>query len=202
MQQAGKEIRSYVHWQIKRITQSSNENNIRADLAKLRRGIGKKPGAIPELWTYTLEGLPDRFVSKTGKATQGEWAIYTAITLYSLHQQGLSTKDQCMCNDKYSFAKAIAHLIENEDDLKRIKRRFDATATSQDMTELAYHVRGLIQQLRSRKVPFNYPEFAEDLYWFQFPAHMDNVLLRWGQDFYREYGQKADSKNDQEEKKE
>lgn len=203
MKQEGTDINKYVSWQIRRITQDANESAMRADLAKLRRGIGKKPGAMPELWAYTLEGLEEKYQSRTGKATRAEWAIYTALTLFALHQQGLSVKDQGMSQDKFTFAEAVAGLIETKDDLNRVKRRFDAAATSQDMEELAYHARGLVQQLRSAKIPLNYPRFAEDLYWYQNPTTRDRVRLRWGQDFYGAYGRKFNAKKEaQKEEKE
>lgn len=203
MKQAGREVSKYISWQIQRISLNSNESAVRADLAKLRRGIGKKPGALPELWPYTLEGLAEKHLSRTGKATRAEWAIYTALTLFALHQQGLPIKEQCMSQEKYTLAEALVGLIKEKDDLKRIKRRFDAAITSQDMEELAHHTRGLVQQLRSAKIPLNYPRFAEDLYWYQIPTARDGVRLNWGREFYREYDRKFSAKQEeQKEKKE
>ena len=56
----------------------------------LRRGIGKMPGDIPELWNILFDGLPEELMSKVGDPSYAEWSIYTALTLYALHQQGLS----------------------------------------------------------------------------------------------------------------
>ena len=68
-----------------------------------------------------------------------------------------------------------------------VKRRFNAVITSSDVIELTYHVRGLVQLMRSSEpvIGFDYPQFAKDLYNYQFPDGKRNVILRWGQDFYR-----------------
>ena len=36
------------------------DNQRRAELAKLRRGVGHAPGDLPELWGSFLRGMPDR----------------------------------------------------------------------------------------------------------------------------------------------
>lgn len=66
-------------------------------------------------------------------------------------------------------------------------RRFNAVITSSEMTELAHHARGLIQLMKAsdKNIGLDYPQFARDLYNFQFPDGRKNVILRWGQDFYR-----------------
>lgn len=61
---------------------------MRAQLAMLRRGVGKKPGDLPELWGILFGDLPEEFLSVSGEPTREEWAVYTALTLYALHQQG------------------------------------------------------------------------------------------------------------------
>ena len=79
----------------------------------------------------------------------------------------------------------VGKLIENEEDEKRIKRRFDAAATSDSLDEISHHLRGLIQLLKDKDITLDYPALTEDLYWFQFPEARDSVRLRWGRDFYR-----------------
>lgn len=183
--------------QIKKITQEKIERLLtespwsRAMLAKLRRGIGKQPGELPELFEITLGGLPEEFYSKGLKPSKAEWAIYTALTLFALHQQGkeypMSTGRQT--DEKgsgNSLGAAVAHLVKQERDREpAIKRRFDAVATASEFTELAHHARGMIQLLRARDIPLDYPRFAEDLFWYQFDGTKIQVRLRWGEDYYR-----------------
>jgi CRISPR system Cascade subunit CasB len=182
----------------------------KAMLAKLRRGIGKEPGEMPDIWEVTLGDLPEALM-RQGKdedfrPTEAEWAIHTALTLYALHQQG---KDQPMSvsgkkeGDKIiygaSLGKAARQLIKpDKSNEQAVKRRFDAMATAKDLTELSHHARGLIQLMKAADPPIrlDYPQFAKDLYFYQFDDARDKIRLRWGQDFYR-----ADAGNEQEESK-
>ena len=43
----------------------------------------------------------------------------------------------------------------------------------------------MIQLLRAKKIPLDYPQLALDLYWFQVPECRSRVQLMWGQGFYR-----------------
>jgi CRISPR system Cascade subunit CasB len=160
----------------------------RATLAKLRRGIGKSPGATPEVWEVTLSDLPEGLASKSGEPTKEEYAIHTALTLFALHQQARNEK---MSVKGSSFGSAVSRLRNDIND-KAIKRRFDAVITAVSITEVTRHAQGLIQLLKASNISLDYPKFAQDLYWFQWPDSRDKVRLRWGQDFYRVREPKTD----------
>lgn len=159
------------------------ENAYRAELANLRRGAGKKPGDLPELWGTILKDMPEEFQGKDGEASREEWAIYIALTTFAVHQQGRS-QDEWMSSD-CPFGSAVRKLSPNEDDsFERVLRRFNAFATAADIGEAAHYLRGLAQLLRSEGISFDYPALAADLYYFQFPEYASKVRLKWGQDFY------------------
>ncbi len=176
---------SFVKYKIKQLTESNRESATRATLAKLRRGIGMKPGSMPELWEVTFNGLPETLTRKTGEPTFGEWAVHTALTFFALHQQGKDLQDKCMNKEGEALGLALHKLVKSEDEEKRIKRRFDAAATSDSLEEFAYHLRGLIKLLKTENIPLDYPRLTEDLYLFQFPEARAATRLRWGRDFYR-----------------
>ena len=178
-------VSAYVRRRIQSIIESSYESAARATLAKLRRGIGKPPGSMPEIWGATLEDLPDEMKSKNGVPTICEWAVHTALTLYALHQQGRDLHKKPMSCENVSLGCAIRRLVKSKEDEPRVKRRFDAAATSDDLEEFSYHLRGLVELLKTEDVPLDYPALTRDLYWFQIPETRDSVRLSWGQDFYR-----------------
>ncbi len=185
MSNEAKLAKAFVKRKISRLYESQNEAASRATLAKLRRGIGKAPGSMPELWDVTLAGLPEELTGRNDEPpTYGEWAVYTPLTLYALHQQGKDLKKQCMSEDGKFLGVAVGKLAKNEDDEKRVKRRFDAAATADSLEEFSHHLRGLVQLLKDKDIPLDYPALSEDLYWFQFPEARDSVRLRWGRDFY------------------
>lgn len=156
------------------------------ELANLRRGVGHRPGEFPAIWGSFLQTMPEELMSRGGAPSRAEWAIYIAVTMYALHQQGNSEPMHC---EKVGLGKAIAKLITTEDDLPRIVRRFEIMATASDMEALSYHLRSMIQLLRSKDIALDYVQLASDLYDYQNddPAYADQIRLHWGEDFYRVY---------------
>ena len=80
------DVRTYTKQRL-RWLQNLPDNQRRAELAKLRRGVGHRPGELPELWGSFLLGMPEGFQGNNGP-TAAEWAVYLALTLYAVHQQG------------------------------------------------------------------------------------------------------------------
>lgn len=142
--------------------------------ARLRRAIGKPLQSSPDIWEIILSD-----------ALSGEYmenAIFTTLSLYALHHQG---KQESMNDGKTNFGAAIAKLKHAEyDNTKAVRRRFNTMITSLDLTELAYHAKGLIQLLRANDIKMDYPTFAMELLLFQFPEKKDKLLLNWGRQFY------------------
>ena len=157
---------------------STNDSSIRAQLAQLRRGIGSKPGDMPELWGILFSDMPEALLSKSGEPTQAEWAVYTALTLYALHQQGRSPDSENMHKDGVRLGQALAQLAPTDEDKERVARRFNSLATSGDMAEAAYYLRGLIQLLRAEGIGLDYVLLAQDLFSFQFPKLAPEVRLK------------------------
>lgn len=184
MNDGATQVGAFVGRKIRELSGGNNESATRAMLARLRRGIGKSPGSMPELWGVTLDGLPEPLLGRGDRPTPGEWAVHTALTLFALHQQG-NDLNQCVSKEGVALGAAVRRLVNDEDDEARIKRRFDAAATADSLEEFCYHLRGLIQLLKTEDIPLDYPTLAMDLYRFQFPDVRDSVRLRWGQDFYR-----------------
>lgn len=158
------------------------ENAYRAELANLRRGAGKKPGDLPELWGTILKDMPEEIQGKGGEASHEEWAVYIALTTFAVHQQGRSQNE--WMSSECPFGSAVRKLAPSDDTLERVLRRFNAFATAADIDEAAHYLRGLAQLLRSEGISFDYPALAADLYYFQFPEYASKVRLKWGQDFY------------------
>lgn len=163
------------------------EHPRKAALANLRRGVGREPGDLPELWGAFLNEMPTDLESKTGEPTRAEWAIYLALTFYALHQQGHDLPAQDMHRIKVGLGTAVRRLLKENEKLEEssVLRRFNALATAEAMPERIHHLRGLVQMLSAVGEPLDYVRLAEDLYWLQSSAVAPKIRLRWGQDFYR-----------------
>ena len=175
----------YTEKQISKILTSGNAGWQKAVLADLRKGVGRAPGEIPELWGVFLQNMPETFYSTSRKPTRAEWAVYTALTLFAVHQQGHDPNSDPMNRTGASFGSAVGRLVKSDDDEARIIRRFNTAATSSDIAEAAYHLRTLVQLLRGDGIPLDYPALARDLYLYQNSEMAPSVRLQWGRDFYR-----------------
>ncbi len=177
--------KAYVAGQIRDLLKRIDTSDGRAMLANLRRGIGKVPGEIPELWGAFLNGLDDELYGQNGNPSPAEWAVYLSLTMFALHQQGNAEPVQ---QEKMSLGNAAARLIDrskNEDEERnRIMQRFGSVITASDMPELSHHLRGMIQLLKANSVHLDYVQLAGDLLDFQYQDSRRRVQLRWGEDFY------------------
>jgi CRISPR system Cascade subunit CasB len=182
-------VYGYTQKQLYRLANTDSEAEQRKRLAELRKGLGQAPGQQPQLWGYYLQDMPPELYSKSGEPTKAEWAVYTALTLYALHQQGHNVKNDSMNHEKISLGAAMSRLATNEEERARVWRRFSQAATADDLQELSYYLRGLIQLLRSKSIPLDYPALAKELYLYQLEDCVTQVRLRWGQDFYRQQNQ-------------
>ena len=178
-------INEYVAVKIN-LLQKREESYTRATLAKLRRGVGRHPGNVPDIWDFTLSDMPEDWSSQSGEPTPYEWAAHMAITLFALHQQGKDIKQNPMSVRGGSLGSAVRLFINKRgmESENAIKRRFDTVITANAAEELSFHLRGLINLIKSESIPLDYPRLAEDLHKFQYPEQRDKIRLRWGQDYY------------------
>jgi len=171
----------FVENKISQLSQNSSQQT--ATLAKLRRCLGKPPGASPEAWELTLSNLPENLVGYDGEPSYAEWAIHLALTLYALHQQG---KPDSVSTKGISFGKAVRSLVAPDGSNENgVKRRFNAVLTAKGINELAHHARGLVQLMKANNISMDYPGFARDVFYYQFTDSQDKVRLHWGEDYYR-----------------
>lgn len=187
------DFREFMWQKIERL-KTLPENQLRAELAKLRHGIGHAPGEIPAIWGAFLTDLPEEFYrNDDGNASPGEWAVYTALTMFALHQQGHDFRSEWMNEDGMKFGASVRKLAkddkgkgEDEDKLKRIRARFNKIATASDLPELNHHLRGVINLLSGNGIKLDYADLAVDLYNYSYAEGRTKVRLKWGQDFCRQ----------------
>ena len=183
-------VRQFTLRQITRLEKQRNDSQGRAALAHLRRGIGHAPGELPLLWGSFLSGLPEELCSSSGTPSHAEWAIYTALTLYALHQQG---KTDSMQAEGVSLGNAALRLAGGSDEeQQRIWRRLNLVAQADDMQEMSYRLRQLVTLLKTNGIGLDYALLASDLFEYQYDSSANRVRLRWGQDFFRRNNNEED----------
>lgn len=178
------EVKACVTRQLRRL-QVLPEPQRRAELAELRRGVGRQPGDLPALWGALLADMPEQLQGSNGPS-KAEWAVYTALTLFALHQQGEAGVS--MNQPGRTLGGAVRQLAEKmaagqDWTESSVLRRFNALATADSMPEVSHHLRGMISCCGG-KGSLDYPQLAEDAYQYQFVDGAPNVRLRWGRDLY------------------
>ena len=178
-----KETARRLKWLLK-----SDDSTVKARLAELRHGIGSIPGSVPALWGMVFDDLPESMLGSYGKPSKEEWAIYDALTLYALHQQGKDPAKKNMNVKGISLGRAAGKYVYalggTSDDRERVSRRFNQIALAADIETLTYYLRTFIPLLRGEDIGLDYAMMAQDIYLFQTENNIASVRLRWGQDYY------------------
>lgn len=168
----------------------------KAVLACLRRGIGKEIGTMPNLLGFVL---PEQEISNYPRQEeQIERALYTALTLYAFHQQGIErcmsdglTDEDTAVSNRNSFGYAAGKLFRASESEAGVQRRFNQVLTANSLTELSVHARGIIGLMKKHNITIDYPQFALDLYRFQQLDCHRKIVLNWGKDYYMEDAKKG-----------
>lgn len=180
---------------------STDPGTERATLAELRHSVGSNPGDNPGLWGMIFDGLPESMLGKQGRPSKEEWAIYSALTLYAVHQQGNDTQKKNMNTKGVSLGKAACDLVYSsnnpEEERDRVSRRFNQIALADDIEALTYYLRTFIPILRGKDIGLDYPMLARDIYLCQSDGGRNAVSLKWGQDFYS-LNREEEEKNEKE----
>jgi CRISPR system Cascade subunit CasB len=191
---------AYVEQRLNRMRNDPDEGFVKAALAKLRRGAGRQPGEMPELWGFFLQDLPEQWQGQRDPS-RAEWAIYGALTLFALHQQGHAGAAEWMHQPGQLLGKALRKLVsaldgDRDSRENRVRQRMNRLAGSMDIADLIIQMRSVVKLLGSNGIGLDYAALADDLYWMQFPEFKNGVKLRWGQDFYS--GQNEEAENEKE----
>ncbi|MER7168945.1 type I-E CRISPR-associated protein Cse2/CasB [Micromonospora sp. NPDC000207] len=153
-------------------------------LARLRRGIGRPPG-----FDFTLERylqVPAELLGYQPAddivATDAEYAVHDAVTLYALHQQ---SRRERMHADGRGLGLALSDLVHRSGGPEGVRRRFAALGTASTYQESIYHLRSLTTLLREHQIPLDYGLLADDLTTLHRPDGPTRVQATWGREFFR-----------------
>ncbi len=139
------------------------DENDRAALAKLRRGLGKQMGT-PEMYPFVVPFMPDN--------RRGREHYFLIASLFAAHPDPAPPE-----RSMGSVFKAIKGQMESES----IEKRF-VQLLSADIEDVGKYLRHAVSLARSKGVAVNYHRLLSDLrYW----EHRDRfVQLQWARDFW------------------
>ena len=166
------------------------DNNDRARLASLRRGLGQPPGAVPEA-SRVIEHMLDEddppWIADT---------LYVIAPLFALHQMSDNSKRWSNMGDHFR-----ALFGEGEDPPPNVERRFLALLASEP-DDLPDALRQAVSLLKPKEVAVNWRRLFDDVKkWLdrspEGEEKRQEVRLRWSRSFWRLSSKKTDSDSQQ-----
>lgn len=144
------------------------------------------------VWPVLMANLDEDMLSRDGKPTRAEIAVYAAIRFYAIHQQGQTKfiygSVHGSDDDKgVSLFNALAKLRNQPDRQDALDRRIKALLATSNTTSMIQALSHLISILKATypTIKIDYALLAQDLYDTQFGIDAANqVHLRWGQQYY------------------
>lgn len=152
-------------------------------LAELRRGVGREPGTVPEMWPHYTQLTVD------GRLSRRLRAEHLAVSLFGMHQQSHS---QPMHQPGRSLGRALRefHQVTRETSpgsdatADAVDKRLAALATATSFPELAEHLRGVVSLLGSEDISLDYDLLYVSLLRWQDPERRGREVRRWGADYF------------------
>ncbi len=184
------EVRNFTNAKLMQLIKGNPEKS-RVMLANLRDGVNWNPGELSKLWEPVFKGMPEDMMSRSGEPSYAEWAVYIALTMFAVHQQGKDIEKSCMHKDGVSLGAAMGKLVTSPEDAHKIMNRFNAICSASDIDWFASQLQRGISLLKSSGIPLDYAKLAEDIFELQFEDGEERVKLSWGQDFYRQLNNNA-----------
>jgi len=166
------------------------DNNDRARLASLRRGLGQLPGAVPEAGRVIEHMLDEDDPPWTADT------LYVIAPLFALHPMSGQRNYR---NDMGSHFRALYG--KDQDPPPNVERRFLALLSSEP-DDLPDALRQAVSLLKSKDVAVNWHQLFDDVQqWLdrrlEGEEKRQEVRLRWSRDFWRLSSQKTGSDSKQ-----
>lgn len=164
---------------VKRLEELDSTHD-RGALAALRRGLGKPPGTVAEMFPYVVPW-------ESHAEERHKDAYYLVAALFAWHPRNWpSTEDAWRTNLGASFA-----WLGREDGGEGVERRFVALLNARG-EDLPDHLRGAIGLMRAREVPVDYARLLGDIQqWDRDDRRVQRAWARafWGHQRTSEDGQ-------------
>lgn len=160
------------------------------ELAALRSGLGRAAGTAPRMWPFYATVIDDKWLrsyTDTWEPPVELTAEHHTLTLYGLHQQSQRLP---VHRRGIGVGTAVGTLRDAGGySPEAVTRRFTAAATATSVNELALHLRGLVQQMRSlggsrSLYPLDYTQLRHDLLSWAYPHGRARVRRRWGLQYF------------------
>lgn len=168
----GKSYQSYAA--LVRHLESLHECKDRADLAILRRSLGKPPGASPDVFRIIGQFLPE--------SVRAEEDCFLVAALFAKHPVIWKPADDEARHARNFGASMHKLKLKRQGGSEGVERRFSALLAAA-REELGDHLRHAISLLAADEVAVDWLQLLDDLGWW----HLEDrpVQRRWARAFWR-----------------
>lgn len=140
-------------------------------LAAMRRGADREPGSVPAMWPYYTR------LDERGRLTRELRAEHHALVLFGFHHQSAR---ESLHLETIPLAAALGRLrIVDDGSREALDRRFYAAVTTDDVDQLAHHLRSFVARLRKHHLGFDYAMLTRHLSNWHDPDRRHAVRRRW-----------------------
>lgn len=167
-------------------------NANRAILASFRGAATLDSPRAQQVWPIILGNLERNQLSRTGVPTATETAVYAALRLCAIQQQGRDTPvydlEKTDNQTNMNFFTKLARMRSNPDNQDALDRRFQTLTAATNIDSAMHSLVSFVNIVKSsdKTVTINYPRLAQELYRFQMSFESANqVKLTWGQAYYQ-----------------
>ncbi|WP_317695757.1 type I-E CRISPR-associated protein Cse2/CasB [Xylocopilactobacillus apis] len=189
----------------------------RGVLASIRGAASFNSPRAQPAWPIIMKALREDLLGRNGQPSYAENAVYSALRMYAIHQQGsdefvygpIDYKDDSNSESEIKddekpepgieIFTALGELRHNEDLEVALDRRVRQTLSTTDINSVVNSLNHLVGIIKSKKlkIKIDYAKLAQDLYWFQMSYESANsVRLSWGQQYYGNVAKKAEEKGE------
>jgi CRISPR system Cascade subunit CasB len=150
-------------------------------LALLRRGLGRAPGDVPEIYAQVLPYLEIPVTPNRERRAREEDAALLVASLYAQWHQG---KARPRAEERVSLGAAFRQLSRQADS-GSIEGRFAAVLKS-SRAGLPDHLRHAIALLRAKDIALDWKLLFRDVAWWDAPDQQagDSTRRRWARDYW------------------
>lgn len=152
---------------------SAKEQQDRAALAALRRGLGKAPGEAPEMFPLVIPRLPPNV------KPWSERCHYLTASLFALHPADWSGTGSGW--RERNFGASVRRLQGGAEASTGPERRFVALLAAHD-EDVGAHLQSLVGLLRAKDVPVDWEQLLTDLQRWERTDR--EVQRRWAQAYW------------------
>ena len=168
----------------------NNGNPNKAALAGLRNSQTINSRQAVSVWPLMFSAMEQSSLSRNGRPTKEEKAIFTALRCFAVYQQGNDTLMASSSDNNVNGQVTLSRLRKDDHVRNSLDRRVQAMLVTNNFDAVTNSLAHLTPILKGQggKQPIDFADLAQDLYNYQGHFGTSNgarrIALKWGQQYF------------------